>query len=149
MTLLGEWQMTEFERAVLTALERLASRLCEISEKEEQLMSTLQDVLDALAVEDTDIGKLTAFISSLESQISAVPGLTSAQQAQIDTIFSDVNKDTATIVTAMQPVTPSASGTFAPVPPIVLPPIVAPGTPAPAVAPAFTGNPPPPANPTK
>jgi hypothetical protein len=153
MTLLSSWQLTEFERAVLTAFERLASHLHEISEKEEQLMSTLQDILDELTVETTDIGKLTVIITNLEGQVSGIPGLTPVQQTQIDTIFADVKANTDSIVAAMgPPVVVPPVVTQSPVPPvspIVLPPIVAPGQPAPAVAPAFTGAPPPPANPVK
>jgi hypothetical protein len=150
MTLLSGWQLTEFERAVLTAFERLASHLHEISEKEEQLMSTLQDILDELTVETTDIGKLTVIITNLEGQVSGIPGLTPVQQTQIDTIFADVKANTDSIVAAMGPqgvVVPPVV-TQSPVSPIVLPPIVAPGTPTPAVAPAFTGSPPPPAVPS-
>ena len=156
MTLLSGWQLTEFERATLNAIERLASHLHEISEKEDQLMSTLQDILDELTVETTDIGKLTVIITNLEGQVSSVPGLTPVQQTQIDTIFADVKANTDSIVAAMGPpvvvppgvVPPVVTQSPVPVPPIVLPPIVAPGQPGPAVAPAFTGAPPP-ANPVK
>jgi hypothetical protein len=153
------WQLTEFEREALTAIERLASHLCHLSEKVDQIMSTLQDILDELAVETTDIGKLTVIITNLEGQVSGVPGLTPAQQTQIDTIFADVKANTDSIVKAMGPVSPVVPGTtfvppvvtqspVPPVSPIVLPPIVAPGQPAPLVAPAFTGAPPPAAVPS-
>jgi hypothetical protein len=146
------WQLTEFERETLTAIERLASRLCHLSEKVDQIMSTLQDILDELAVETTDIGKLTVIITNLEGQVSGVPGLTPAQQTQIDTIFADVKANTDSIVAAMgPPVVVPPVVTQSPVPPvspIVLPPIVAPGQPAPLVAPAFTGAPPPAAVPS-
>ena len=148
------WQLTEFERETLTAIERLASRLCHLSEKVDQIMSTLQDILDELTVETTDIGKLTVIITNLEGQVSGVPGLTPAQQTQIDTIFADVKANTDSIVAAMGPPVVVPPGvvppvvTQSPVPPIVLPPIVAPGQPAPLVAPAFTGAPPPAAVPS-
>ena len=80
-------------------------------------MATLQQIVDEVAVQTTTVASLTTFVQGLEAQIAALPGLTTAQQAQIDTIFADVGANTASVAAAMVanvPVVPPA-----PVPPVV------------------------------
>ena len=100
----------------------LASRLIDIGQqiikKEDQIMSTLQDVVDEVTAETTMIGGLATFIQGLEAQIAALPGLTAAQQAQIDAIFANVGANTAAITAAMAINVPPAP------PPVVVPPVV-------------------------
>lgn len=99
----------------------LASRLIEIGQqiisKENQIMATLQDDVDAIAAETTAIGSLTVFIQGLEDKIGALPGLTADQQAQIDSIFDGVTKNAASITAAMAIGVPPAP------PPTTVPPV--------------------------
>jgi transposase len=99
----------------------LASRLIDIGqqiiEKENQIMATLQQDVDAIAAETTAVGSLTTFIQGLEAQIAAMPGLSSDQQAQIDSIFDGVTKNAAAINAAMAINVPPSP------PPTVVPPV--------------------------
>src|SRR5450631_3159283 len=109
-----------FDREALNAVERLVSLLSQISKKETLLMSTLDEDIAAIAAQTTAIGSLTTFITGLEAQIAALPGLTPAQQAAIDKIFTDVNANNAAIAAAMVVnVPPPPPGPVAvPVPPV-------------------------------
>jgi hypothetical protein len=102
----------------------LAAQLIDIGQqiirKEDQIMSTLQDDVDAIAAETTAIGGLTSFIKSLQDQITATPGLTAAQQGQIDTIFNSVTANTTAITAAMAINVPPAP------PPQAVPAVVTP-----------------------
>ena len=81
-------------------------------------MATLQDLVNDVAAETTEIGMLTAFINNLKAQITAIPGITPAQQTEIDSIFAGMEANKAAISAAMAPtvVTP--------------PPVVPPAAPA-------------------
>src|ERR1017187_9337246 len=115
----------EFGPATLNVVERLISQLSQVSDKETQLMSTLDDDIAAIAAQTTVIGSLTTFITSLEDQIKAL-GITPAQQAQIDAIFSNVTANTTAISAALVQnvaATPHApAGLHDPVIPPVTPP---------------------------
>jgi len=106
------------DKDLLALLARLISIGQQIVTKDTKIMSTLQDVVDEVAAETTAIGSLTAFIQGLEAQIAALPGLTPAQQAQIDAIFANVGSNTAAINVAMVINVPPAT------PPVVVPPVV-------------------------
>ena len=71
-------------------------------------MASIQDIVDEVTAETTAIGGLTAFIQGLQAQIAALPGLTAAQQAQIDGIFASVGSNTAAIAAAMATNVPPA-----------------------------------------
>jgi hypothetical protein len=118
-----------FDLETLNAVKGLVSLLSQISTKETQLMSTLDDDIAAIAAQKTDLDKLMAFISGLEAQISAMPGITPVQQTAIDKIFADVTANNAEIVAAMAvnaPVVPvpSVPTPEPPVAPVVEPPVV-------------------------
>ena len=128
----------EFGPATLNVVERLISQLSQVSDKETQLMSTLDDDIAAVAAQTTAVGGLATFISSLENQIKAL-GITPAQQAQIDAIFANVTANNAAIAAAL--VQTSAAPADAPVghnpvvtpvtppehPPLPTPPVMGPG----------------------
>jgi hypothetical protein len=99
----------------------LAAKLIGIGQqiitKEDKIMSTLQESVDAIAAETTSLGSLIALISSLQAQVAAT-GLTSDQQAQVDTIFANATKNAAAITAAMAINVPAAP------PPTVVPPLV-------------------------
>lgn len=67
-------------------------------------MATLQDLVDDVASEATQIGMLGAFIDNLKVRISAIPNLTPEMQAQIDSIFAGMETNKAKIAAAMEPV---------------------------------------------
>ena len=71
-------------------------------------MSTLADDTAAIAAQTTVVASLAKFVSGLQAQIAALPGLTAAQQADIDKIFSDVTANNAAIAAAMVANTPAA-----------------------------------------
>lgn len=95
------------------ALSRLLTMVS--AELAEKIMASLDDIKAKVAEQKTLIGSLTTFVQGLESQISAIPGLTAEQQAAIDQIFQDVSDNDAAITAAMAtntpaaPVTPGAS----------------------------------------
>ena len=90
----------ELGPATLNVVERLISQLSQLSDKETELMSTLDDDIAAVAAQTTAVGSLTTFITSLEDQIKAL-GITPAQQAQIDAIFANVTANTTAISAAL------------------------------------------------
>jgi hypothetical protein len=83
--------------AVLTQLVNVGQQ---ILAKETLLMSTLDDDIAAIAAQTTAVASLTTFIQGLQAQIAAL-GLTPAQQAQVDAIFTNVTANTAAISAAM------------------------------------------------
>src|ERR1019366_3442380 len=106
-----------FDSEALNAVKGLASLLSQISTKETALMSTLDEDIVAVAAQTTAIGSLTTFIAGLETKIADLPGMTAAQQSQIDAIFAGVNANNKAIADAMVvnvPVPPVAN---VPVPP--------------------------------
>jgi hypothetical protein len=80
-------------------------------------MATLDELLAAVQAETTEIASLTTFIQGLQSQIKGVSGLTPAQQAEIDQVFSDVVSNSAAIQAAMAAQVPASSPQKAPVKP--------------------------------
>ena len=91
--------------------------LTTLNAKVDKIMATLQQIVDEVAAQTTTVASLSTFIKGLEDQLSALPGLTAAQQAQIDTIFANVDANTKSVAAAMVanvPVVPPA-----PVPPVV------------------------------
>ena len=109
-------------RADQTLLALAARLLIDIGQqiisKENLIMATLQDDIDAIAAETTAIGSLTTLVQALEDKIAALPGLTSDQQVQIDSIFDGVTKNAAAINAAMAINVPPAP------PPVVVPPVI-------------------------
>lgn len=89
------------DRTLLALAARLIDIGQQIIQKENQIMSTLQDDVDAIAAQTTAIDSLVVFIQGLKDQIAALPNLTAAQQAQIDDIFAGVTKNSAAITAAM------------------------------------------------
>jgi hypothetical protein len=69
-------------------------------------MATLQNLLDDVTAETTLIASVSAFIRHLQDQIAAIPGLTPAQQAQIDSIFSSLEANKAALAAAIAAPTP-------------------------------------------
>ena len=89
------------DRTLLALAARVIDIGQQIIQKENQIMATLQEDVDAIEAQTTAIGSLTTFIQGLKDQIAALPSLTPAQQAQIDGIFSGVTANTAAISAAM------------------------------------------------
>lgn len=71
--------------------------------------STLQDLVNDVAAESTQVGVVAAFIANLQAQLAAIPGLTAEQQTQINTIFTGMEANKAALAAAMAPrvVTPA------------------------------------------
>lgn len=70
-------------------------------------MATMDEIVAKVAAETTLVGGLSTFIQGLQAQILALPGITPAMQAQIDSVFSSVSSNDTAIATAMgQNVTP-------------------------------------------
>lgn len=73
------------------------------SRQQDELMITLQDIVDSVAMETTAVESLSVFVKGLMDQIKAMPGITPVMQAQIDTIAANVEKNKAAITAAMAP----------------------------------------------
>jgi len=96
-----------FDPVMLGRIDRVIDLLTQAINKENIIMATLDDIIAKVSQETTDIGSLQVFVQGLEDQIKALPGITPAQQAQIDVIFADVDKNDVAIVNAMKaPATP-------------------------------------------
>lgn len=85
---------------LLARLDRLMEIGQQIIQKENQMAHTLQELVDAVAAETTDIGSLKTFIQGLQDQISGI-GLSADQQAKVDKIFDNVATNDAAVVAAM------------------------------------------------
>jgi hypothetical protein len=87
--------------ALKPVLDSIASLSASLTQKVNTIMSTLDDDIAAIAAQTTAVGSLATFIQGLQAQIAALPGLTAAQQAQIDAIFTSVSANTSAITSAM------------------------------------------------
>ncbi len=90
-----------FDPEVLVRIDTLVGLLQQTIQKENAIMSTLDDIVTAVAAQTTMIGSLQTFVQGLEDQIKALPGLTPAMQAKIDTIFAGVDANEKAIANAM------------------------------------------------
>lgn len=107
-----------FDEATLSLVKRAVGLLKEISTKEDTIMATMQDDVDAIAAQTTHLAGLTVLIQGLQDKINALPGITPAMQAQIDTVFDGIDANTKSIDAAMLIGVPPAP------PPVVVPPVV-------------------------
>ena len=71
----------------------------------EKTMASIQDVIDAVTKETTDVDSLGAFVAGLKQQLAdalaQVGVLTPEQQAAIDQVFASVTANDQKIVDAM------------------------------------------------
>jgi uncharacterized protein YoxC len=88
------------EPELLSLLERAVGLLSEISQKETQVMATIQELIDDVAEEKVFLDKLVVFVQGLQDQIKAL-GLPPATQAQIDKVFAAVEANKTEITSAM------------------------------------------------
>lgn len=103
---------------LLGRIDALLAIAQQISEKEDIIMATLQDLVDDMATETTAIGSVAVLIQGLRDQIAHLPGITPAMQAQIDGLFSSIEANKSSLAAAMAINVP-------PAPPVtVVPPVV-------------------------
>ena len=98
-----------------TRLERL---LVLIYRQGEKFMATLDETLAATTAENTDVDSMIAFLGGLEAQLAtalAGAGLSAADQAKVDGIFSAATAKAAAINTALAAGTPAAPAAPAPI----------------------------------
>jgi hypothetical protein len=97
-------------RADPTSLS-MAWQLLEIGqrllEKGTLLMATLQEDLDAVRAQTTELKSLDVLIQALIARVNAVPGLTPEQQAAIDAIGQGIIGNAA-VIAAMKANIPAA-----------------------------------------
>ena len=86
--------------------------------KMERIMVTLDQLVQEVADETTLVDSLSTFVQGLRDQIAALPGLSQAQQSQIDQVFASVGANKDKIAAAMTANTPVANAAN-PVPPQV------------------------------
>ncbi len=67
---------------------------------QEKMMATLADTLALVTAEDTQIDSVIALIQGLQAQIASA-GLSAADQAKVDAIFTQVTNDQAKLSTAL------------------------------------------------
>lgn len=77
------------------------AQLSAIIKQGTQIMSTLDNDTAAIEAQTTVVAGLATFVQGLKDQIAALPGLTAAQQRQIDQIFTDVTANNVSIANAM------------------------------------------------
>jgi hypothetical protein len=111
-----------------------------IIQNQESFMSTIDDLVTAVAAEDTAIGGALAAINGLTAQVAALKtGQTDpATAAKIDSLVADITAQTAAIGAAITtPAPASPPPAVAPVPdaPVVADAPAAAADPAPAAAP--------------
>ncbi len=107
------------DNTLLAILTQLLDIGQQILTKENQIMTTLQEDVDKIALLTTRIGGLSAVIQSLIDRIiTTVPGLTPEQQAMIDAIGVSVDQNIASFDAAVALNTPPAQ------PPTEVPPVV-------------------------
>lgn len=107
---------TAVTAALKPVLNSLASLSASLTQKVNTIMSTLDDDIAAIAAQTTAVDSLATFIQGLQAQIAALPGLTAAQQAQVDAIFASVSANTAAITSAMAANVPPPAPAPAPSP---------------------------------
>lgn len=85
----------------LSALEAKLDRLIIM---EEQIMSTLADLVSKVQEETTLVQGVQTLITNLQAQIGAITAgtLTAEQQAQIDQIFTELSTNNAALTAALQ-----------------------------------------------
>ena len=91
-----------------TRLERL---LVLIYRQGEKFMATLDETIAATTAENTAVDSMIAFLGGLEAQLAtalAGAGLSAADQAKVDGIFSAATAKAAAINTALAAGTPAA-----------------------------------------
>ena len=98
-----------------TRLERL---LVLIYRQGAKLMATLDETIAATTAENTAVDSMIAFLGGLEAQLAtalAGAGLSAADQAKVDGIFSAATAKAAAINTALAAGTPAAPAAPAPI----------------------------------
>ena len=95
-----------FKAEVLARLDSIIA-LQEASAKQGvMIMHTMDEVAKSIEDEKTLVGGLKVFVQGLQDQIKALPGVTPALQAQIDSVFTSVSENSKTIADAMVANTP-------------------------------------------
>jgi hypothetical protein len=106
-------QIADLKATLITKLNDIAAvqstQFAAILKQGTKIMATLDDITAKVAAQTTIEDSLLTLMQELKDQITALPGLTAAQQAQVDQIFSDLstnNDRMANAVTANTPATP-------------------------------------------
>jgi hypothetical protein len=92
---------------VAKALHGLHHKLDLILKNQEAIMATLDDDLAAATAEGTKIDSLLVIMQGMVDRIKAIPGLTPAQQTQIDAIGAAVTNNEAKVQAAIDANTPA------------------------------------------
>jgi capsule polysaccharide export protein KpsE/RkpR len=77
----------------------------EIRDKLEKIMTSLQDVLDAVTAESTKVDGIVALVASIKQQLAdALSGTTlpPAVQAKVDAVFAGLTANATKLDTALQ-----------------------------------------------
>lgn len=89
---------------VIKKLDRILVSLGVIQGKEDQIMATLQEVLDNVAAETTVIDSVLALITGLQQQLADIlsgVNLPPAVQEKVDAVFAAVDANKAKLSTAI------------------------------------------------
>jgi len=107
------------DKTLLALADRILNVGRQILEKENQIMATLQEAVNAIAEETTADASIITLLTQLHDLVVAgTTGLTAEQQAKIDTIFSGAKANVASITAAVAANVPPAP------PPVTVPPVV-------------------------
>lgn len=108
INLSGSVNLVVTEPEVMRRLDRVIVLLTSILLKEKVIMASIQEVIAATEQQKTVLDSLVTFVQGLKDQIANLPGITPEQQAQIDTIFANVQANTQEAADAMVANTPAA-----------------------------------------
>ncbi len=99
-----------FEEEVLERLSRIERLIISVLKGERILMASLDEVIDDVTAEGTQIDGLTTLTAGIKAQLDAAlaGALTPAQQAKIDAIFAGVEANKQKVVDAINANTPAA-----------------------------------------
>jgi hypothetical protein len=90
-------------------LDLILKKLGIIQQKENYIMATLDEALSVVTAESTVDDSIVALLEQLASQIKA-GGLSAADQAKVDAIFTNATNNSAKVTAAVLANTPAAPG---------------------------------------
>lgn len=95
---------------VLGRIDLLQEAITEVSNKENQIMATLDETLAAVTDESTKEDSLIALVEGIKAQLDAVlaGALPANVQAKVDQLFSNVTANSTKVQAAIDANTPAA-----------------------------------------
>ncbi len=96
-------------QGIFNSLRSIHEKLNLLIKNQNTMATTLQNIQDDVTGETSLIASLSTLVNGLEAQVNAIPGITPAQQAQIDSIFNTAESNKAALTAALVAGTPAAA----------------------------------------